>query len=151
MNNDTPEGSAASGQGAGNTSKLNVMSKELFLSLYLPAMAISLGQGIATPVLPVYAKSFGISFGTATLVVILNGIGGWVCAIGPGITGCGAACTAISEPSSATSTSPTLLPVVRFNTRPKAPSASCWQIKTTVRWKNDPCNRPLSSNNWPFR
>jgi MFS family permease len=74
-------GNGATGQGAGNTSKLNVMSKELFLSLYLPAMAISLGEGIATPVLPVYAKSFGISFEMATLVVILSGIGGWVATI----------------------------------------------------------------------
>jgi MFS family permease len=69
------------GQSAGNTSKLNVMSRDLFLSLYLPALAISLGEGIATPVLPVYAKSFGISFGTATLVVILNGIGGWLATV----------------------------------------------------------------------
>jgi MFS family permease len=74
-------GNGATGQGAGNTSKLNVMSKELFLSLYLPAIAISLGEGIATPVLPVYAKSFGISFETATLVVILNGIGAWLATV----------------------------------------------------------------------
>src|SRR5204862_5566453 len=58
--------------------RLNVLSRELFFSLYLPAMAISLGQGIATPVLPVYAKSFGIDFNTATLVVILHGVGGLV-------------------------------------------------------------------------
>ena len=34
---------------------------------------------------------------------------------------------------SATIISPTLLPVVRFSTRPNAPSASCWQMRMTVR------------------
>ncbi len=81
MSSSSAGGDGTTGQGAGNTSKLNVMSRELFLSLYLPAMAISLGQGIATPVLPVYAKSFGISFEMATLVVILSGIGGWVATV----------------------------------------------------------------------
>lgn len=56
--------------------KLSVLSKDLMLSLYLPAMAISLGQGIAMPVIPVYAQSFGVSFELASLVVILNGLGG---------------------------------------------------------------------------
>ena len=50
-----------------------VMSRELLLSLYLPSMAVSLGQGIATPVIPFYARSFGVSFEIAALVVILNG------------------------------------------------------------------------------
>ncbi len=81
MSDNGPGGQGAAGQGAGNTAKLNVMSRELFLSLYLPAMAISMGEGIATPVLPVYAKSFGIGLGTATLVIILNGIGSWVATI----------------------------------------------------------------------
>src|SRR6185369_556876 len=52
---------------------------------------------------------------------------------------------------SATTASPTLLPVARFNTNPNAPCASCWQIKTTVRWKKEPRNCPLSSNNWPLK
>ena len=70
-----PGGGAVS-QG-GPQEKLNVVSKELFLTLYLPALAISLGHGIAIPVLPVYAKSFDVSFETAALVVILNSVGSW--------------------------------------------------------------------------
>src|SRR5437868_3282867 len=65
----------------GPQQKLNVLSKDLFLSLYLPAIAISLGQGIATPVIPIYAKSFGVSFEMATLVLILNGVGGLVATV----------------------------------------------------------------------
>jgi MFS family permease len=61
--------------------KLNVVSKELFLSLYLPATAISLGQGLALPVLPVYAKSFDVSFEVAALVVILYSVGSWAATI----------------------------------------------------------------------
>jgi MFS family permease len=57
--------------------KLNVVSKELFLSLYLPATAISLGMGLALPVLPIYAKSFDVSFEVAALVIILNSVGSW--------------------------------------------------------------------------
>ena len=81
MSDRGPGGNGATASGGGDTSKLNILSKELFLSLYLPAMAISLGEGIATPVLPVYAKSFGISFATATLVVILTGVGGWLATV----------------------------------------------------------------------
>ena len=61
----------------GPQEKLNVVSKELFLSMYLPATAISLGMGLALPVLPVYAKSFDVSFEVAALVVILHHIGSW--------------------------------------------------------------------------
>jgi MFS family permease len=35
-----------------------------------------MGQGIATPVIPIYAQSFGVSFEMAALVVILNSLGG---------------------------------------------------------------------------
>ncbi|MPZ14378.1 MAG: MFS transporter [Chloroflexi bacterium] len=56
--------------------RLNVLSREIFLTLYLPSMALSLGLGIAAPVLPAFAKSFDVSFEVATLVVIVYGIGG---------------------------------------------------------------------------
>ncbi|MSQ24299.1 MAG: MFS transporter [Chloroflexi bacterium] len=58
--------------------KSTILSKETFLSLYLPNLAISMGQGIATPVIPALAQSFGVSFELATLVLILNGLGGLV-------------------------------------------------------------------------
>jgi MFS family permease len=41
-------------------------------ALYLPAFILALGTGIATPALPVFAKSFDIPFGTASLVIVLN-------------------------------------------------------------------------------
>ena len=37
-----------------------------------------------------------------------------------------------------------------MRTRPKAPSESWWQIKTTERWKNEPRSWTLSSSNWPL-
>ena len=41
-------------------------------ALYLPAFILALGTGIATPALPVFAKSFDIPFGTASLFIVLN-------------------------------------------------------------------------------
>src|SRR5687768_15396806 len=48
------------------------ISKETILSLYLPAIVLSLGTGIAAPVLPAYAKSFDVSFSTAALILIVQ-------------------------------------------------------------------------------
>ncbi len=47
----------------------------LALSLYLPAFFLSLGLGIVNPILPLYAKSFSVSFGVATLVITAAGVG----------------------------------------------------------------------------
>ncbi len=46
--------------------------RQLVLSLYLPAIAVGLGTGITTPVLPVLAKSFDVSIGLASLVFIVQ-------------------------------------------------------------------------------
>ena len=51
------------------------ISRETILSLYLPAAVLSLGTGIAAPVIPVYAKSFDVSIETAGLVIILHALG----------------------------------------------------------------------------
>jgi hypothetical protein len=48
------------GQGGGGA-----ISKQTILSLYVPAVMLSLGEGIAAPVLPQLAKSFDISLGGA--------------------------------------------------------------------------------------
>jgi len=48
------------------------LSKEALLSLYLPMVMLSLGVGIAAPVLPAYAKSFDVSFSTAALILIVQ-------------------------------------------------------------------------------
>ena len=54
------------------------ISKETILSLYLPAIILSLGTGIAAPVLPAYAKSFDVSFSSAALILIVQPWGGFV-------------------------------------------------------------------------
>ena len=48
----------------------------LFLSLHLPAVALGLGTGMTTPVLPLFAKSFEVSVGIAALVFVANMAGG---------------------------------------------------------------------------
>ncbi len=45
------------------------VSWNAFLSIYLPALVLALGTGIALPALPTLAKSFGISFGLASGIV----------------------------------------------------------------------------------
>ncbi len=47
-----------------------VLSWYHFLSLYLPAIMLALGQSMVAPVIPVLAKSFDVGFGTASLVLI---------------------------------------------------------------------------------
>jgi len=55
-----------------------------FYSLYLPAFILALGTGVATPALPVFAKSFDISFGTASLVIVLQLAGTALCSVPTG-------------------------------------------------------------------
>lgn len=58
-----------------DTASTRVISRHTLLSLYLPALILALGAGIATPALPVLAKSFDISFGVASLVIIVYSLG----------------------------------------------------------------------------
>lgn len=53
-----------------------ILSRENLLSLYLPAVVLALGAGIAAPALPIFAKSFEISFGVATLILVAHSVGG---------------------------------------------------------------------------
>ena len=46
-------------------------SSDLY-ALYLPAFILALGTGVATPALPVFARSFDIPFGEASLVIVLH-------------------------------------------------------------------------------
>lgn len=55
-----------------------LINRQSLFSLYLPAMALALGTGIATPAIPVYAKSFDVTFGVAALVLIVYELGGAV-------------------------------------------------------------------------
>jgi MFS family permease len=61
------------------------LTSEVFLSLYLPAFTLGLGTGIASPALPVYAKSFDIPFELASWVVIVHLLGAAVSTIPTGM------------------------------------------------------------------
>jgi len=52
-----------------------IYTRQNFLSIYVPAMTLAVGTGIVVPALPVYAKSFGVSFEVASLVIILHQLG----------------------------------------------------------------------------
>ena len=54
------------------------------LTLYFPAFVFALGYSIATPVIPVFAKSFDTGFGVASLVIVVHGFGGLVAAVPTG-------------------------------------------------------------------
>ncbi len=58
-----------------DNSNRSVLSRQLVLSLYLPAIIISLGNGLIAPVLPVYAKSFDIGFGQAAMIFVAFQVG----------------------------------------------------------------------------
>lgn len=61
-----------------------VLSRENILSLYLPAATLALGAGIAIPALPVYVKSFDVSFGVASQVFVAHMLGGLLASIPTG-------------------------------------------------------------------
>lgn len=61
-----------------------ILSRYNVLSLYLPAMILALGTGIALPALPVYARSFDVSFGVASMVVVASGLGSLVAGLPTG-------------------------------------------------------------------
>jgi MFS family permease len=47
-------------------------TQSTLLSLYLPAFILALGTGIAVPAIPVYARSFDVGFGVASLVIVMH-------------------------------------------------------------------------------
>src|SRR5215217_1999524 len=47
-----------------------VLSRELVLSLYLPATLLALGQSMVAPVIPVLTKSFDVGLAEASLVFV---------------------------------------------------------------------------------
>ncbi len=54
------------------------------LTLYLPAFVFALGYSIATPAIPVFAKSFDTGFGVASLVIVVHAFGGLIAAVPTG-------------------------------------------------------------------
>ena len=47
----------------------------LLLPVYVPTLLLSLGQGVLIPILPLYAKSLGISFALVSVAIGASGIG----------------------------------------------------------------------------
>lgn len=50
----------------------------LILSLYLPSMLLAFGSGMLIPVLPLYARSFGISYSLVGIVLASQGVGNFL-------------------------------------------------------------------------
>ena len=61
-----------------------VLSSYQILTLYFPAFILALGYSIATPAIPVFAKSFDKGFGVASLVIVVHALGGLVAALPTG-------------------------------------------------------------------
>src|ERR687891_1213763 len=53
-------------------------------TLYFPAFVFALGYSIATPAIPVVAKSFDTGFGVASLVIVVHALGGLFAAVPTG-------------------------------------------------------------------
>lgn len=61
-----------------------VLSSYQLLTLYFPALVLALGYSIATPAIPLFAKSFDTGFGVASLVIVMHALGGLVAALPTG-------------------------------------------------------------------
>lgn len=64
--------------------RAGILSQQQLLTLYFPAFVFALGYSIATPAIPVLAKSFDTGFGIASLVIVLHALGGLVASVPSG-------------------------------------------------------------------
>jgi len=62
-----------------------VYSRYNFLSIYLPSITLAIGTGMVIPALPVYARSFGVSFEVASLVIVMQQLGSTLSALPAGL------------------------------------------------------------------
>ncbi|MEK7216898.1 MAG: MFS transporter, partial [Chloroflexota bacterium] len=62
----------------------SALSLQQTLSLYTPALVLALGNGIIAPALPVYVRSFNVTFAVAALAIVLYQAGAFVCAFPTG-------------------------------------------------------------------
>ncbi|HEY2986217.1 MAG TPA: MFS transporter [Candidatus Binatia bacterium] len=61
-----------------------VLSPFQILTLYFPGFVLALGFSIATPAIPVFAKSFDTGFGVASLVIVMSALGELLAALPTG-------------------------------------------------------------------
>jgi len=61
-----------------------ILSSFQLLTLYLPGFVLALGFSIATPAIPVLAKSFDTGFGVASLVIVAYAVGELLAAVPTG-------------------------------------------------------------------
>ena len=62
-----------------------VLSPYQVLTLYFPGFVLALGHSIATPAIPVFAKSFDTGFAVASLVIVMHALGGLIAAVPTGV------------------------------------------------------------------
>jgi MFS family permease len=74
----------ARGNRSRKTDTGGVLSSYQFLTLYFPAFVLALGYSIATPAIPVFAKSFDTGFAVASLVIVVHALGGLIAAVPTG-------------------------------------------------------------------
>ena len=55
--------------------KTKFTRRSLLLPVYLPAILLSFGQGVIAPTLPLYIKSFNLSYTVTTLVIAMSVVG----------------------------------------------------------------------------
>jgi MFS transporter, DHA1 family, multidrug resistance protein len=63
---------------------LGVLSRQLVLSLYLPAVLLALGDSLVTPVIPIFTKQFEVGVAAASLVFVMVNVGALVAAFSTG-------------------------------------------------------------------
>ncbi len=66
------------------TKRRGIHAYDPFLTLYFPAFVFALGYSIATPAIPVFAKSFDKGFAVASLVIVMHALGGLIAAVPSG-------------------------------------------------------------------
>ena len=71
-------------ESANQSERRGILSYDQFLTLYFPAFVFALGYSIATPAIPVFAKSFDTGFAVASLVIVMHALGGLIAAVPSG-------------------------------------------------------------------
>jgi MFS family permease len=70
-----PQDNGDNSLGSDAPRRIAAVSWDAFLSTYLPALVLAIGNGIALPAIPALAKSFDVSFSVASGVVVAFSLG----------------------------------------------------------------------------